>query len=92
MKMKNNESMIGDNSKVKVAIQSAYKEGDKFVANVGLEMIDGTVCWFECVWMPSFPVNVATSKHLSSLFNEIELLKQFIKSNAIAIREFAELL
>lgn len=90
--MKNNELMIGDNPKVKVAIQSAYKEGDKFIANVGLGMIDGTVCWFECVWMPSFPVNVATGRHSISSISEIALLKEFIKSNAIAIREFAELL
>jgi hypothetical protein len=88
--MRKNEAMIGNNPSAKVAIQSAYKEGDKFVANVGLGMIDGSVCWFECVWMPSYPVNVATSKHLSSLFNEIKLLKQFIKNNESAIKAFAE--
>jgi hypothetical protein len=88
--MRKNESMIGDRPKVKVAIQSAYKEGDKFIANVGLGMIDGTVCWFECVWMPSFPVNIATGRHSVSVIDEISLLKQFIKSNAIAIKEFAE--
>jgi hypothetical protein len=90
--MRKNEAMIGNNPKVKVAIQSAYKEGDKFIANVGLGMIDGTVCWFECVWMPSYPVTVATGRHSSDLFNEILLLKQFIKDNAIAIKAFAEVL
>jgi hypothetical protein len=88
--MRKNEAMIGNNPSAKVAIQSAYKEGDKFIANVGPGMIDGSVCWFECVWMPSYPVNVATSKHLSSLFNEIKLLKQFIKNNESAIKAFAE--
>lgn len=32
--MRKNEAMIGNNPSAKVAIQSAYKEGDKFVANV----------------------------------------------------------
>lgn len=86
MLIRKNESMIGAK---KVAIQSAYKEGDKFIANVGLEMIGGTVCWFECVWTPSFPVTVATGKYSSSAIDEIALIKQFIKDNAIAIKEFA---
>ena len=88
--MRKNESMIGDRLKAKVAIQSAYKEGDKFVANVGLGMIDGTVCWFECVWTPSYPVNIATGRHSISIIDEIAMLKQFIKDNEIAIKEFAE--
>lgn len=88
--MRKNEAMIGNNPSAKVAIQSAYKEGNKFVANVGLGMIDGSVCWFECIWMPSYPVTVATGKHLSSVFNEIKLLKQFIKNNESAIKAFAE--
>lgn len=88
--MRKNESMIGDRLKAKVAIQSAYKEGNKFVANVGLGMIDGTVCWFECLWTPSDPVTVATGKHLRSIVDEVAMLKQFIKDNAIAIKEFAE--
>jgi hypothetical protein len=90
--MKSNESMIGNNPSVKVSIQSAYKEGDKFVANVGLGMIDGSVCWFECVWMPSFPVNIATGRHSVSVIDEIRLLKQFIKDNESAIKAFAEAL
>jgi hypothetical protein len=91
--MRKNELMIGDDRlKAKVAIQSAYKEGDKFVANVGLGMINETVCWFECVWTPSYPVTVATGKHLSLVADEIAMLKQFIKDNAIAIKEFAETL
>lgn len=90
--MKANEAMIGNNPKAKVAIQSAYKEGDKFIANVGLGMIDGTVCWFECVWMPSYPVTVATGRHSVSVIDEIRLLRQFIKDNAIAIKAFAEVL
>jgi len=88
--MRKNEMMVGSNPSVKIAIQSAYKEDDKFIANIGLGMIDGSVSWFECIFTPFFPVTVATGKHLKSKNKEIASLKQFIKDNEFEIKQFAE--